>query len=317
MKKRKYYISHDGSIDDFIGILALLLMEDVELLGMGVINADCYTEAAISVSRKMIDRFCPYSMEVSESTARPVNQFTEAWRRFAYMLDALPILNERGRIDAPLVEEPAHLHLIRKVRESGEKINIYAVGPLTDIATALDTDPGMEDGIESMIWMGGSFTGNGNINEPNHDGSAEWNAFWDPLAVERVLQSKIPITMVPLHATNQCRWHKSMGDIWARMRNYVALDFVGQCYSIISQLYEYFFWDTLTAAFIGNTSISTTRELYCSAVTRGISAGRIDEVQEGQGGRKVRILDKVDKEAVFTYLTELFKSAGTYSKHGN
>ena len=28
--------------------------------------------------------------------------------------------------------------------------------------------------------MGGTFLEKGNVEEPEHDGTAEWNAFWDP-----------------------------------------------------------------------------------------------------------------------------------------
>ena len=31
--------------------------------------------------------------------------------------------------------------------------------------------------------MGGTFLTAGNVHEPEHDGTAEWNSFWDPEAV--------------------------------------------------------------------------------------------------------------------------------------
>ncbi|WP_346656769.1 nucleoside hydrolase, partial [Staphylococcus sp. EG-SA-17] len=39
--------------------------------------------------------------------------------------------------------------------------------------------------------------------EPEHDGSAEWNAYWDPEAVKIVFDSDIEIDMVALESTNQ------------------------------------------------------------------------------------------------------------------
>ncbi len=39
---RKVYLDHDGGVDDLVSLYLLLKMEDVELVGVGVIEADCY-----------------------------------------------------------------------------------------------------------------------------------------------------------------------------------------------------------------------------------------------------------------------------------
>lgn len=39
---RKVYLNHDGGVDDLVSLYLLLKMEDVELVGVGVIEADCY-----------------------------------------------------------------------------------------------------------------------------------------------------------------------------------------------------------------------------------------------------------------------------------
>ena len=46
-----------------------------------------------------------------------------------------------------------------------------------------------------MIWMGGAFSG-GNVTP-----AAEFNCWWDPEAVARVLQAGIELVIVPLDAT--------------------------------------------------------------------------------------------------------------------
>ena len=46
--------------------------------------------------------------------------------------------------------------------------------------------------------MGGSLDGHGNVVDPCFDGTAEWNAFWDPEAVKRVWDSSLEIHMVGL-----------------------------------------------------------------------------------------------------------------------
>lgn len=52
--------------------------------------------------------------------------------------------------------------------------------------------------------MGGTLRHPGNVfNESNSDGSAEWNVFADPQAAGVVWASKVPVTLIPLDATNK------------------------------------------------------------------------------------------------------------------
>ena len=46
-----------------------------------------------------------------------------------------------------------------------------------------------------------TFLETGNVEEPEHDGTAEWNAFWDPEAVHKVWESNIEIDLVALEST--------------------------------------------------------------------------------------------------------------------
>jgi inosine-uridine nucleoside N-ribohydrolase len=57
--------------------------------------------------------------------------------------------------------------------------------------------------------MGGALRVAGNVyGQPSSDGSAEWNAFWDPPAVGVVFNSSVPLTLVPLDGTNKvCQDH--------------------------------------------------------------------------------------------------------------
>ena len=47
----------------------------------------------------------------------------------------------------------------------------------------------------------------GNVEEPEHDGTAEWNAFWDPSAVKTVFDADLTIDMVALKVLIKCRSH--------------------------------------------------------------------------------------------------------------
>ena len=119
-------------------------------------------------------------------------------------MDALPILNESQtpkRANESNYE--AYEDIIQKVNASTEKVTLLFTGPLTDLAKAMCHDQSFLSNVEKLVWMGGTFLDKGNVEEPEHDGTAEWNAFWDPEAVKTVFDSNLKIDMVALESTNQ------------------------------------------------------------------------------------------------------------------
>src|SRR5207244_11395989 len=75
-------------------------------------------------------------------------------------------------------------------------------GPPTHRARGFEQRPGAEGNVKELLLMGGALDVPGNVQEPGHDGTAEWNIYWDPQAAKRVFDSAIPITMFALDATN-------------------------------------------------------------------------------------------------------------------
>ncbi|OTW72440.1 ABC transporter substrate-binding protein [Bacillus sp. AFS094611] len=311
---KKVYFNHDGGVDDLISLFLLLQMDNVKLAGVSVIPADCYLEPAMSASRKIIDRFSKEYIEVAASNSRAKNPFPKDWRMHAFYVDALPILNEAGKVITPVAAKPAHHHLIETLLQTEGKTTLLFTGPLTDLARALYEAPIVEDKIERLVWMGGTFLTAGNVHEPEHDGTAEWNSFWDPKAVARVWESKIEIDLVTLESTNQVPLTIDIRERWAKERKYIGLDFLGQCYAMVPPLVHfstnstYYLWDVLTTALVGNTNLAKTQTINSIVHTYGPSQGRTVEFY---GGRPVNVVYDVNHNGFFNYITELAKKAST------
>ncbi|MGN7457555.1 nucleoside hydrolase [Paenibacillus pasadenensis] len=309
------YFNHDGGVDDLVSLFLLLQMEQVDLIGVSVIDADCYVEPAVSASRKIIDRYGRAELkglEVARSNSRGKNPFPKDWRMHAFYVDALPLLNERSDVVTKEAAKPAHLDLIEKVSKCPEKATLLFTGPLTDLARALDADPSIEAKIEKLYWMGGTFLPDGNVHEPEHDGTAEWNAFWDPEAAKRVWDSGIKIEMVALESTNKVPLTVDTRKEWAQLRRFEGIDFLGQCYATVPPLVHfatnstYYLWDVLTTAIIGKPELVSSHEVACDVLADGPSQGR---TIPSEGGRIVTVVDDVDPEAFFRYLTDLARGA--------
>lgn len=162
--------------------------------------------------------------------------------------------------------------------------------------------------------MGGTFRTDGNVHEPEHDGTAEWNSFWDPEAVARVWESKIEIDLVTLESTNQVPLTIDIRERWAKERKYIGIDFLGQCYAMVPPLVHfstnstYYLWDVLTAAFVGKSDLAKLQTINSIVHTNGPSQGRTMETVDG---RPVNVVYDVNHNGFFNYITELAKKAST------
>ena len=88
--------------------------------------------------------------------------------------------------------------LIIEIAESDPlPLTIIACGPLTNVATALAQSAGLASRLERIAIMGGA------IGLGNWTPSAEFNIFADPEAAAAVLDSGVPITLVPLEVTHR------------------------------------------------------------------------------------------------------------------
>ncbi|TLQ05129.1 ABC transporter substrate-binding protein [Pediococcus stilesii] len=309
------YFNHDGNVDDLVSLLLLLEFPETKLIGVSAVGADSYVEPAVSASRKIIDLFGQDAeLEVAKSDSRPVNQFPKEWRLSAFSFDDFPMLNEHlndaYEPQTKLAKLPAHLDMLEKIKQSSKKVTLVMTGPLTDLARAIEIDPTITDNIDELFWMGGSMNGVGNVAEPEHDGTAEWNAYWDPAAVKTVFDTDLKMTIVSLDSTNQVPLTKELRIRWAKQRSYPALDLIGQGYSLVHSFEAnstYYLWDVLTTLISKYPELVDSKPIKASVIADGPSAGKtfIDE----QNGRPMTFVTRVNSEAFFNKFDELAQMA--------
>lgn len=85
--------------------------------------------------------------------------------------------------------------IINMLNQSPAKMTLIALGPLTNIALVLKTEPRIRSKIERIVIMGGAF----------QTSRAEYNVKRDRAAAEIVFNSGVPMTVVGLDVTEQCK----------------------------------------------------------------------------------------------------------------
>lgn len=87
--------------------------------------------------------------------------------------------------------------ILEIIKKNPKDITLITLGPLTNVASAIEKDPATMMQIKEIITMGGAIKVPGNKNRV-----AEFNIFVDPDAAQTVMQFPIKKTLVPLDACN-------------------------------------------------------------------------------------------------------------------
>ena len=156
-------------------------------------------------------------------------EFPAPWRKLA---DELPGV-ELPATTRPPASKGAADYLIEHLKDQKHLVRILALGPLTNIAEALEREPSVAKSIQEIVIMGGAIRVPGNLGDggafQTSNKTAEWNIFVDPWAARIVFRSHIPILLVPLDATNkvpidlaflrefQAHAHSSLGRVAAQV----------------------------------------------------------------------------------------------------
>ena len=299
-------LDHDGAIDDILATLLLMTMPNLEVLGIIVTPADCYIKAALNVTRKLLDLMAYHHIPVAESTVRGINPFPALYRRDSLIMDNFPLLNQADTIKTPLVSQTGQRFMVQTLQKASEPVTLMVTGPLTTVATALEIEPTIEEKIKEIVWMGGALNVPGNVEKefaPEHDGSAEWNAYWDAIAVEKVWQTNIPLIVCSLDITNTVPVTSEFIRRLAKQRHYQLSDLAGLCYALgIPQ--DYYCWDVLATSYLHRSDLFSLKEWETEVITTGPSQGRIKVVEKG---RKIVAMDEVDQKAFHQYLLEQWR----------
>lgn len=291
-------MDHDGGVDD-LGALALLAASpEVELAGVCVTPGDSYMESAVPATRALLGLAGLGNVEVGAGVLEGTNPFPDEFRVDGHRVWDLPILREAAGDSAPLAPEPGHEFAARLLLAEAGPIVVVATGPLTTLAAALDHVPEAEERIARLYWMGGAIDVNGNVRRPGHDGSAEWNAYCDPLAAARVWRSGLDILLCPLDATNAVPLSREFISRLGACGHSALAGFAAEAYATTDQS-AYHLWDVLTAAWVLHPDLLFGETVPCEVEAEGPSAGR---TRREFAGRAVTAALDADGPGLFDFV---------------
>jgi purine nucleosidase len=193
------YFDCDTGIDDALALLYLLRSPEVRLVGIGTVHGNI---DAATAARNTLDLVALAGGDV------PVAEGAHDPRAGEYAGGAPHVhgVNGIGEVALPpsgraVVEESAAEMLVRLADEYAGELEVLAVGPLTNLAAALDLDPDLPAKVTRVVVMGGAAQSSGNVSAVS-----EANIHNDPEAAAVVVEAPWPIVLVPLDVTMQNRF---------------------------------------------------------------------------------------------------------------
>lgn len=221
--------------------------------------------------------------------------FPAEWRQLAddaYGV-AIPVGGAASDLSSPDL-------IIDLVQGSEEPVTIVAVGPLTNVAEAIQKAPEISANIEEIYVMGGAVNVEGNVGNSGvgiQNKYAEWNIYIDPVAANIVFNSGAPITLVPLDATKDVpvtrNFHRVLGDNRNTPTANLVYDMLTANLGFVDSG-GFQFWDTLTAAIFTDESIATFEEFQLNVVEEdGTESGY---TKPDPNGPAIRVATNADRE---------------------
>lgn len=208
---RNIIIDTDPGQDDAVAILLALASPEVNVLGITAVAGN----VPLALTQKNARIVC-------ELAGRPETLvFAGCDRPLRHELVTAEHVHGKTGLDGPQLADPTMAlqdqhavdWIIETLRAAPEKsVTLCPIGPLTNIATALERAPEIKRAIEEIVLMGGGFFEGGNITP-----AAEFNIYVDPEAAAIVFGAGVPLTVMPLDVTHKALTTKARVDAFRAM----------------------------------------------------------------------------------------------------
>ena len=281
---RPVIIDTDMTSDDWMATLYLLNNPDfsvkaITVTGTGWAFCDAGVQAALGLVALADYGDVPVTCWRDTPLLGGENPVNPDWRTSLDSVKALG-LPEGGQ---PASEDAVAL-FTSTVQAAPDKITVLALGPLTNLAQAFNTTPALIDQIDMVYVMGGAVDVAGSaVSDANT--SAEWNIYCDPPAARMVFESGVPITLIPLDASNDVPITMDFLSKLEADQTTPEAKFVTSVLKNSTDFIQsggYYFWDPLAAAVMADPSLVTLTEREVTVIDRpGDDYGRTQPVGNG------------------------------------
>ena len=193
-------------IDDAYA-LSLLLAENANLLGVTTVYRNSLQRAKIA--KRLISLFGKSDVDVyvgeDYPEVEPLKKFEKA--------------DKDGKANIPhyidvemkdeLVKEGAVDFILDTLKKHPNEVTVLAIGPLTNLARAIEKDKETFSLAKELLLMGGNFS----------EYDVEWNFLCDPEAAKTVFECGVPIKAVGVDITRKCTFVENTLECFSQLQS--------------------------------------------------------------------------------------------------
>lgn len=308
MQKRKVIIDCDPGIDDSLALLLAINSPELEILGITTCSGNVPAKIGAENALYTLHRFSKLDIDVYVGEENPLK------RKLVTAQDTHGEdgVGENFYKKAPNKEvKYGGVDFIIDTLKHNEDVSIIALGPLTNIAKALEKDKEVFKNVDEFISMGGAFRIHGNCSPV-----AEFNYWVDPHAADYVYKNlSKKIHMVGLDVTRKIVLTPNIIEFINRLDEELA-----KYITEITRFYIDFHWnqegiigcvinDPLAVAYFIDRSLCSGFESYVEVVEDGVAMGQsiVDSFNFYQKEpNSIVLTDAKEKEFMYMFLKRLF-----------
>ena len=263
---KKIIIDTDPGTDDALALMLALNSPELDVRAVTVVPGNVTAAMGLENALRMISLANRCDIPVAGGAQHPLFQkliTAEFWHG----------KNGLGNVELPASKCKVDPRfgpdlIIQLVHASPHEITLVPVGPLTNIALAVEKDPSIVPLVKGVILMGGSISG-GNVTA-----AAEFNIYNDPEAAQIVFQAGWPLTMVGLEVGDKALFTHKYLDELGQTRGPVN-DFIVSVLKFMVNLSGTFgasgspMYDPSAVAVATDSSLVRVQEMHVDVETRG------------------------------------------------
>ncbi len=189
-KKYKVIIDTDPGVDDAACLIYAFFDENIEIKLLTSVVGNTSLDKTTRNLLHLMDKF-DIKVPVAKGAQKAMTR-ESINAEFIHQAEGLGGYIPDNDVDGKLLDVDAVEAMYKVISEGDGDIIPIILGPQTNIGYLLKKYPDVKDKIPQIIFMGGSPYGN-----PNYPDHISFNISSDPEAFNIVLESKIPLVMVP------------------------------------------------------------------------------------------------------------------------
>ena len=197
MGRRRVLLDVDTGVDDALGIMLAVRSPELEVLGITTVSGNVPVARCTGNTLLVLEILGASAIPVVSGAAVPLagKPLTAAEVHGA---DGLGDVTARYPAPSRQASEGAAEFQLETIRRFRGELTLIATGPLTNLAMAIRRDREAMRRLSGLTVMGGAIRVPGNVGP-----TTEFNFAADPEAAGIVLGAGLPLTLVPLDATEQ------------------------------------------------------------------------------------------------------------------